>query len=204
MTPIQREIARYLGYGRAEPDPEVARRIAFCLTALEALPLRHVSRRMELDALDFQSEDLARHLAGCREGFLFAATLGAQADTLLRRWSADDMSLAVVGQACAAALLEQYCDACMERLRATLSPGLHLRPRFSPGYGDFSLSHQPLLLNLLDAGRRIGLSLTAGGMLAPTKSVTAVVGITQDEASCHDGKCARCPNLDCPFREEQA
>jgi len=202
MTADKGEIARYLGYGSAVPDPRVAERILFCLNALEAVTPRYVSRNMPLDGLAFHSADLERHLFGCRHVYLFAATLGAQADTLLRRWAAADMSLAVVGQACAAAVLEDYCDQCMERLTETLPEGQFLRPRYSPGYGDFSLDFQRPLLDLLDAGRRLGLSLTEGGMLVPAKSVTAVIGITADGSACRLHKCARCSKTDCPFRKE--
>jgi 5-methyltetrahydrofolate--homocysteine methyltransferase len=134
-----REIARYLGYGSALPDSAVMERIHLCLSQLQEVSSpRYVSRKMEKSALEFHSAELERHLAGCGEVFLFAATLGAQADTLLRRYAATDMSLAVVGQACAASLLENYCDECMEKLSAALPGGQYLRPRYSPGYGDFS------------------------------------------------------------------
>lgn len=202
MTVSHTEIARYLGYGSAVPEPEVTERIDLCLHELERVTPRYVSRMMARSAIDFQSADLDRHLAGCGSMFLFAATLGAQADTLLRRWSASDLSLAVVGQACAAALLECYSDDCTAGLAATLPEGQYLRPRYSPGYGDFSLSFQRSLLDLLDTGRRIGLSLTEGGMLVPVKSITAVIGITSDKGTCHIHKCADCIKTDCPFRKE--
>ncbi len=197
------EIARYLGYGSAAPDSVITGRIRFCLDALERVTPRYVSRNMPLDGLSFRSMDLERHLLGCSRVILFAATLGAEADTLLRRWSASDMSLAVVGQACAAALLENYCDECMAGLAASLPAGQYLRPRYSPGYGDFSLDFQRPLLDLLDAARRIGLSLTEGGMLVPVKSVTAVIGITGDRSTCNIHKCADCKSAGCPFRKEQ-
>jgi len=202
MTVDKAEIARYLGYGTALPDHEVAARITLCLSALEAVTPRYVSRAMPRNSLPVQSADLERHLAGCKRILLFAATLGTQADTLLRRWTASDMSMAVVGQACAAALLECYCDECMEKLAETLPDGHYFRPRYSPGYGDFSLDFQRPLLDLLDTGRRIGLSLTEGGMLVPTKSVTAVIGITADQSTCHIHHCETCSNIDCPFRKE--
>ncbi|NLF34608.1 MAG: Vitamin B12 dependent methionine synthase activation subunit [Clostridiales bacterium] len=203
MKVDRREIARYLGYGTQPPDAAVAARISHCLAALDqtAVPL-YVCRHMAREALPFRSADLDRHLAGCDAVYLFAATLGAQTDILLRRWAARDMSLAVVGQACAAALLEAYCDDRAKALSAALPDGQYLRPRYSPGYGDFSLESQRVLLDLTDAGRRIGLALTGGSMLAPAKSVTAVIGITGDRQSCHIHKCASCPDTDCPFRKE--
>lgn len=203
MTADLSEISRYLGYGSAVPDTEVQDRIGFCLHALEDLVPRCVYRLLPRSALRIESADLDKHLAGCTNIYLFAATLGAAADTLLRRWSAADLSLAVVGQACAAAALEGYCDDRMAELGAALPEGQYLRPRYSPGYGDFSLSYQRPLLELLDAGRRIGLTLTEGGMLVPVKSITAVIGITHDKGSCHVHQCADCSKSDCPFRKEE-
>ena len=202
MRPELGEIARYLGYGNRPLDGASARLAEECLAQLEgACTPRQVYRRMGREALPFSSGDLDRHLAGCREVFLFAATLGAPADALLRRWAAQDMARAAVGQACAAAWLESYCDECCQGLAARLEPGLFLRSRYSPGYGDLPLSCQRPLLELLDAGRRLGLSLTQGDMLVPAKSVTAVLGVAREEGSCHLHKCAACPSATCPFRK---
>ena len=202
MRPDRGEVARYLGYGERPLEGAVARQVEECLAQLErACTPRQVYRRMGRSQLPFSSVELDRHLAGCEEVFLFAATLGAPADTLLRRWAAQDMARAVVGQACAATLLECFCDTCCEALAARLQPGLFLRPRYSPGYGDLPLSCQRPLLELLDGGRRLGLSLTQGDMLVPAKSLTAVIGITQEEQSCQIHKCAACPNINCPFRK---
>ena len=48
---------------------------------------------------------------------MFGATLGIGVDQLIRRTSLTDMAKAVVLQACAAALLEEYCDECQEKLK---------------------------------------------------------------------------------------
>ena len=51
------------------------------------------------------------------------------------------MSRAVVMQACAAAYLEQFCDEIQEKIGIEMEKeGKYLRPRFSPGYGDFSIA----------------------------------------------------------------
>ena len=89
------------------------------------------------------------------------------------------MAKAVVGQACAAAELEEYCDHCQRQIaREAERQGRYLRPRFSPGYGDFSIHCQDTLMRMLDCAKTIGLTLTAGGMMTPTKSVTAVIGMS--------------------------
>ncbi len=202
MKADRAEIARYLGYGSAEPDAVVSERIELCLAELQkAASPRWVFRPADFPVSEFRSTDLNAHLEGCESALLFAATLGAPTDLLLRAWSAADMSLALVGQAAAAALIEGFCDECMEVIPKSLSEGRYLRPRFSPGYGDFSLSWQPRILAALDAAKRIGLSCTDVFLLVPMKSVTAVIGVTKDKASCHVHKCEVCKKTNCLFRK---
>ena len=87
----------------------------------------------------FQSRDMVRHLQNCQEVVLFAATLGTGVDQLIRRSEVLDMSMAVILQACAAEAIESWCDMCEAELSKEMeNEHLYLRPRFSPGYGDFS------------------------------------------------------------------
>lgn len=110
------------------------------------------------------------------------------------------MAKAAVGQACCAVWLDdlvaEYCRSILEQLDGNV----YLTPPFSPGYGDWSLSEQEAVLRRLDAHRRIGLTLTSGGMLVPEKSITAIVGLSdrKEEACVHH--CMRCEKTDCPFR----
>ena len=67
--------------------------------------------------------------------------------------------------------------------------------------GDWRLEDQRQLLMLLDCAKRIGLTLTDGYMLTPIKSVTAVIGLTEDTV-CNTSKCAACVNQACEFRKE--
>ena len=81
-----------------------------------------------------------------------------------------------------------------------LGAGEFLTPPFSPGYGDWSLAAQDRVLDLLQAPKRIGLTLTEGGMLVPEKSITALVGISDRPEEACGQKCVRCNKTDCPFR----
>ncbi len=75
---------------------------------------------------------------------------------------------------------------------APAGDGEYLTPAFSPGYGDWDLRAQAKVLELLQAPKRIGLTLTGSGMLVPEKSITALVGISdRQEESCGQ-KCMRC------------
>jgi hypothetical protein len=119
---------------------------------------------VEMEGFVVHSKDLAEFLKGFRQAVIFAATLGAEADALIRRYSARSLAKAVAADELCGVILEEYCG--------TLYPR-----RFSPGYGDFHISHQKDIIRLLDCGKRIGLTVTDGYMLAPCKSVTAVAGI---------------------------
>lgn len=137
----------------------------------------------------------------CTALALLAVTLGPQADACIRRWETMEMSRAVVFDACASALAESAAEECQREAEA--SSGLYAVGRFSPGYGDLPLEEQGRLLALLDASRRIGLTLTAGGMLVPVKSVVALAGLRPDKTdssvSC-GSKCGSCAKTDCPYR----
>ena len=131
----------------------------------------------------FRSKALVRYVGKARELFLFGATLGSGVDIALRRMALTSVAEAGAGQAVAAALIETYCDDCCEELRKRLPEGKHLKWRFSPGYGDWSLEEQKILFPVLGCAHAIGLTLTESCMMAPVKSVTAVMAVTEDPES---------------------
>lgn len=194
MNPVVREALRYLG--AREPDGRVVALVESALVALEAVEPRHVLRTLPtaVVAEAFGSEALESHLKGTEEAALLAATLGPEVDRMILRAEVDNTLYAAALHAAAAARIEAYCD----EIQAALATAR--RPRFSPGYGDFPLAAQEKLLELTDARRRIGLFLTEGCMLAPVKSVTAVLGLGPPMPGCPEDKCARCAKADCAFR----
>lgn len=205
MRADRREISRYLGLaGRPLPE-ELEAFAAACERELEkAARPGSISRRLRVADLPGESLDLARHLRHCTDCVLYAVTLGAETDRLLRRWSAQSMAKAAVGQAVCAVWLDELCAALCAGLAEEAGEGEYLTPPFSPGYGDWALSVQADVLALLSAHKRIGLTLTAGGMLVPEKSVTAVAGLSdRPEESCGQ-RCMRCKKTDCPFRAAPA
>ena len=213
MIPFDRQEAlRYLGYRGAQPDAAVSARLDACAAELQAAARpRSIFRRFALthpsaDTLRIAgvticSRDLSRNLRGCTGVYLMAATLGIEADRLLARASAVRMSDAVLYQAAAAAMIETVCDGVNDAIRREAAgEGLYCRPRFSPGYGDFSIEHQRDFARLLDTPRQIGLTVTESCLLAPTKSVTAVIGLTDTPQPCHRSGCEACEKTDCAFR----
>ena len=207
-----KEILRYLGYGRHEAKEQVLVLIEACVRELEraAVP-KSIYKEYPLsfygeegiDCCAFQtcSKALKKNLKDCQSVLLFGATLGTGVDLLLHRYNRLQMSKAVVLQAAAAAMLEDYCDQMNEELEKKYEEkGLYLRPRFSPGYGDFSLECQPALLGCLEAGKRIGITLTDSLLMAPSKSVAAVIGISRIPGTCGMRSCQDCEKRDCAYR----
>ena len=156
---------------------------------------------VQIGKLKIESRSLARNLKNCRRAVLFGATLGTGTDRLITRTGLKDMARAVALQACAAALLEEYCDQRQEEIGRELEKeGGYLRPRFSPGYGDFDISYQEPLMRMLDCAKTIGLTMTDSYMMTPTKSVTAVIGISPVEDRCPVEGCEACDKTDCAYR----
>ena len=203
------EVGEALRYFRAAPDDSRAVDLvdrAYGLLRPELQP-RYTARRIacrtegqgtmaDCVVLDggivFHSKALARYVGGSRELFLFGATLGSRIDSTLRRMAVR----------------------CRELARE-LPQGQKLKGRFSPGYGDWDLAEQRLLFRALDCARTIGLTLTDRCMMAPVKSVTAVVAIAgaadplvdPEEAErlvaaaeAQHSKCQDCDKTDCEFR----
>ena len=207
-----REVARYLSYRGNEPDEAVRELIGSCIeevneaavpkTIHERFPLTFTEGTgFQVASMRFDSRSLQRNLAGCREVFLFAATLGIAVDTLIRRTALLDTAKGLVMQAAAAAAIESVCDEENDRLRREIeAEGLYLRPRFSPGYGDLSLECQRDFIRILKAQKNIGLTLTDSGLMVPIKSVTAIIGISPIPTACHHEGCEICPKTDCAFR----
>ena len=131
-----------------------------------------------------RSADLAKALAGCERAVIFAATIGTGFDRLIRRWERTDAALAVMLQGLGAERVEALCDAfCADVRKAAGERGYTARPRFSPGYGDLPLEVQPELLALVDAPRRLGITLSESLLMSPKKSVTAIIGLKKAEVN---------------------
>lgn len=208
----RREVSRYLSYREAEPDEQVSALITECIADVNSAAVpRSVVKRFPLETLadgtlraasiTLKSNSLRRNLAECKEVFFFGATLGAAVDVLIRRASLMDIARGFVMQAAAAAAIEAYCNDLNDELRRqATAEGLYLRPRFSPGYGDFDLSCQQEIIHVLHAPKEIGLTLTDSGLMVPVKSVTAIIGISSVPTNCLREGCEVCGKKDCAFR----
>ena len=208
---LMKETIRYLGYGKNRPDDTVLGLIEEALAEVEAATdFRSVLRRFPMTlrgtsvtagGLTLTSANLTKNLAGCEEVLFYAATLGVGVDRLLNRNLKLHIAKAAVIQAAAAAYIEECIDRELSELSESLAKeGMYLRPRFSPGYGDLSLTVQGEFLQVLEAAKRIGLTLSEGGIMLPEKSVTAIIGISCRDDQCPVQGCESCGKTNCAFR----
>ena len=130
-------------------------------------------------------------------------TLGAGVDRLIARAQTESLFRAFILDACASAEAERLCDELEPAIMRAAGADAWLTMRFSPGYGGVNPSESAKIIEALDAGKAIGLSLTHAGMLVPIKSVTAVIGIAGRPQKRYRS-CAACAAGDCPYRKRGA
>ena len=213
------EVLRYLGYSgqpmtqelEARIDGEVARCLSVCqprgVWRTFEVAGREVREggtpvvRLEGTALELVGSSIRKHLEGAVAVGVMAVTVGMGVERELRRLSLTDPVAQVVFDAAATTAVERAADACEASLVADARErGLYTNFRFSPGYGDFSIEHQRDFSRLLDTPRKIGLTVTESCLLAPIKSVTAVIGLSPEQQDCHRKGCEECSKTDCEFR----
>ncbi|MBR6788698.1 MAG: Vitamin B12 dependent methionine synthase activation subunit [Clostridia bacterium] len=157
------------------------------------------------DKVDFgfsvtHSVDLTKNLNGCDNAIIFSATIGIELDRAIAKYSVVSPIKALFFQAIGAERIESLCDVFNDDAeRTSFSENKYTRPRFSPGYGDFSLDFQKEIFRLLDCPRKIGLTLNDSLLMSPSKSVTGIIGIgnmVTNLTNCHS-----CSKTDCGFRK---
>lgn len=130
------------------------------------------------------SDDLKKNLENCEGVIILAATVGAGIDRLIRRYERTEPATGLLLQGMGAERVETLVDAFNDEVnRACEELGMKAHPRYSPGYGDLPITVQPDLLKILDAEKRLGITLNASYMMSPSKSVTAVIGIVKEPGS---------------------
>lgn len=186
LSPVLKETFRLLGV--KEPDYELLQKAEEIHTHLKKICMpKTLSAGTELILADnsvciggytTESKNLYGLLKNSSYVYVMASTLGYQADRYISELQLKDMSDAVIADACASAMADILCDEEEGRIVASLDESEFMTMRFSPGYGDVPLDMSEAILNILNAQKRAGITMTASSMLLPVKSVTAVIGIS--------------------------
>ena len=183
----EKEILRYAMLPSFAPKPEelplkecleAAKGAAKCRAVWRRFPLRRNGEELDLGFARTDSRDLRQHLEGCDEILLFACTAGAEMDRRIARAKLLSPARGLLMHAIGAQQVEGGCDRLCRRLAETF-PDRQLTDRFSPGYGDLPLALQRDVMEALDCGRTVGITLTDSLLMTPSKSVTAIIGMKE-------------------------
>ena len=128
---------------------------------------------------------------------MFCATIGLDIDRLIAKYGVVSPAKALVFQAIGAERIESLCELFCEEMGAEYG---NLKPRFSPGYGDLDLAFQSAIFGALECPKKIGVTLTDTLLMTPSKSVTAVMGISNKPCGKEKSGCKGCNNQGCAFR----
>lgn len=197
------EALSYLGHAGQDLGSDLSARFERAVSLVNAITPQGMARTflvvesgepgavcLEGTAFELEGHDIARHLKGAREVVLMVVTLGLESESLLRREAILNPTDGLLVDACASSLVESAANE-MSRLveKRAAERGMRVGSRFSPGYGDLPLSCQRAFLDAVGAAKALGISVTRGDLLVPSKSITAVAGLyTLPEASV--GECA--------------
>lgn len=155
----------------AEEGVSLVRRAADCKIVYERFPFSRTDDTVTIGSWTIRSKSLSAHLKECREVVVFGATAGIGVDRVITASGNRSGALSLAVDSAGGVLVEAVCDRLEELI------GGKRVFRYSPGYGDFPLLEQREMADLLKLEKTIGVTLTEGLMLRPTKSVTAIIGI---------------------------
>lgn len=205
------EALRYLGYADQALDPGIVARMEdmFALCEETARPswcfdvfpveMRDGEARLRNSALTLSIDGTLQPLARMEACAIMACTIGFAHDREERRLAIAQPTEALMFDAAGSSLVERCAASCERAIREqAFQSELHAGQRMSPGYGDFPLGFSHDIVRALDVGKRLGISVTDADLLAPLKSVTAIVGLFERE---EDARRARRSCVECVARE---
>ena len=206
-SPIdKREILRYAGV-KGDVDEQTETLLNDCVALAQTAIMPRVCYRVYaandlLAELGVESELLKNKLCKAKYAVVFGASVGVEADRLIMRFSNLSPAKSAMLQAVFTERIESVCDGfCAEIEKGCVEKGMRAGSRFSAGYGDFSIEKQTWFFKALDITKKIGVTLSDGLLMMPTKSVTAIVPIYLEKRE-ETGGCASCENKACLFRKE--
>ena len=210
----QNEALRYLGYGQNTPDMKVQGLLDECEEVLLSIAKpRFVYKVFDIEAVQegmkvlntnlvMPGNSIKEHLEGCEKAVLMGVTISMDVDRLLRKTQVNDMARAVIIDSLASVAVEQSCNKVEEFIKNELVE-YNQTWRFGVGYGDLPLNIQGDFLAVINAPKLIGLSASKGDMLIPTKSVTAIIGLSKKEIVKINRGCQTCNMKDsCTSRKK--
>ena len=180
----KKEVLRYLGYAGVNSIASIEELYLECekivLGCINPKAIYKIYPKVEgenfldLTFTKTSSQDLRKNLQGCKNFALLVGTIGVELDRQILKYSKISPSKVVILQAMGAVAVETLCDNVCDKIKEEFGK---TAPRFSCGYGDFPLDTQKDIFACLNVEKNLGVTLTNGNLMVPTKTVSAVVGI---------------------------
>ena len=207
LRPDKGEVLRYMQSKNIKDErilSEVDSSIEQCIEIISPkavfmfLPVSVKNGGIDLELIKTNSQGLANVLKNSKECVLFLATIGTDIDRLITKYSKIQPHKALIYQAIGAELIEKYCD----YLEKSISSGfkVELKMRYSPGYFDFDLSVQKEIISVLKAEKYCGVTLTENYLIQPSKTVTAICAVCDEQCERTENKCDNCENSQCIYK----
>lgn len=214
----QSEVLRYLQYRGQEIDKDLKDTIDECVDITKnKINPRYLSRiypiqinkdnvvELEGTNLTLENKDIYELLKECNECVIMAATLGLEIEKEIKRHSYSDLTKGLIIDSCGTTAIEEVCDIIQDNVeKVFLEQNKFITMRYSPGYGDLPIEKNIDILNVLNAQKQIGLTITSNGIMIPRKSVVAIIGISNikiDESK-KEKSCENCKNYrNCTYRK---
>ncbi len=209
------EILRYLGYQGQDISPALEDTLHRCMgRTLETISPKYLYRRFKIEHREngiavlgtpvfLSGQDIRRHLENCEEIYLLCVTVGLEIEREIRTAMLLSPDEGVILDSCATTAVEALADLAEREIAIQCkTEGKNITWRFSAGYGDLPLETQKEIIAAMDTHRKIGLSLTDSLLMTPSKSVTAIIGVTDTTRDPRPNKCDYCNNrAHCAFRK---
>ncbi len=198
----RREVLRNLGYPRSrQPSPRVEEQLTRLWEGMGAqLNPRGIYQVVSADQIAASGMPRPTHKVG-----LGICTIGGTLEQRGQTQSDEGMVLeALLMDAFGSAAAEAAADALNTLLCAEAhASGYGVHSRISPGYGSWDVAGQRALFDLMPAAK-VGVSLTAGMMMMPRKSVSFVVRMEQGATDARGFRrgCAACAMESCLYRDD--
>ncbi len=162
---------------------------------------------MAPNPLTLQAPKIINYLSQSIQIAVIALTIGPKLEDTVSTYFANGeytsgLLLDAAGTAAVEVAADQVCDFIKNQ---AVRQGYLTLPRFSPGYGGWDITVQPLILDLAN-GDVINVTVTESCMLLPRKSITAVIGITPNQHGAsvdyiyQDATCPECTQINCLAR----
>jgi hypothetical protein len=191
----RQEVLRYLKTDDNLEDQSINKLIDEAVEEIKKLiNFRYIYKKFSIKAeekgvdvlnttLFLAGESIKKHLENSDEVYLMAATIGNQVDKRISFYEKISITKSMILDACATTAIEEGCDYVEEQIKKEVlrSGNSGITFRYSPGYGDLDIDIQQDFLRVLNAPKKIGLTASKYNMLLPSKSVTAIIGVLNNQ-----------------------